>query len=141
MIIGILSDTHDRADAMAAGMRALREAGATFFIHCGDVGSEEVIDQLAGVPAAFVWGNTDWDRGTLGRYAETLGVPCYGAYANLTLDGKRVAVLHGDDARLKQQLLNAQEHDYLLQGHTHIAESRRVGRTRVINPGPCTAQR
>ena len=31
MILGILSDTHDREAAMAAGLKALQDAGAEFF--------------------------------------------------------------------------------------------------------------
>src|SRR5688500_16587815 len=97
MLIGLLSDTHDKIDAMAEGMRLLRERGAEYFIHCGDVGSIHVLDHLAGLPAAFVWGNTDWDRMGLQRYAETIGVRCFGAYGELTLGGKEIALLHGDD--------------------------------------------
>ena len=135
MIIGILSDTHDRAPWMDAGIRTLQRAEAAFFIHCGDIGGQECIDLLAGLPAAFVFGNTDFDRPALSRYAASIDVPCYGNFANLELDGKKIAVLHGDDYRLKQRLLAAQEHDYLLQGHTHIRADQRVGRTRIINPG------
>ena len=135
MIIGLLSDTHDRVDAMAAGVRLLREAGAEHYLHCGDVGSELVLDHLAGLPAAFVFGNTDWDRMDLQRYAERLGIACYGNFGELELDGKRFALLHGDDARLRQRLLAEQRFDYLLQGHTHVAADQRVGRTRIINPG------
>ena len=135
MLIGILSDTHDRVDAMAAGMALLRARGAEFFIHCGDVGSERVLDHLAGVPAAFVFGNTDWDRAALTRYAKSIGVPCHNALADLDLGGKKFAVTHGDDFKLKQRLLTEQRHDYLLQGHTHLRADERVGRTRIINPG------
>ena len=135
MIIGILSDTHDRADAAAIAIRQLRQAGAEFFIHCGDVGSERVLDHLAGLPSAFVFGNTDFNRATLASYAQTIGVACYGNFAELDLDGKKIAVLHGDDPRLKHRLLTAQQHDYLMQGHTHVRADTRVGKTRVINPG------
>lgn len=135
MILGILSDTHDRAGAMKAAVAALRDAGAEYFIHCGDVGSPAMLDHLAGLPAAFVWGNTDWDRMALSRYAEAIGVQCFGAFGELELAGKRIALLHGDDARLKQKILDEQLHDYLLHGHTHIREDARVGRTRIINPG------
>src|SRR5687768_8278884 len=110
MILGILSDTHDRIDAMAAGIKTLRDARAQFFIHCGDVGSERVLDHLAGLPAAFVWGNTDWDRMSLARYAASIGVQCFGAFGELELDGKLIALLHGDDAKLKQQVLAEQRH-------------------------------
>jgi putative phosphoesterase len=135
VIIGILSDTHDRADWMAAGIRTLQKAGAAFFIHCGDIGGQDCIDLLAGLPSAFVFGNTDFDRAGLARYAAQVDVACYGNFGDLELDGKRVAVLHGDDYRLKQRLLAAQQHDYLFQGHTHVRADQRVGRTRVINPG------
>jgi uncharacterized protein len=135
VIIGILSDTHDRAEWMAAGLRTLRDAGAAFYIHCGDIGGQACIDLLAGLPGAFVFGNTDFDRPGLSRYAASIDVPCYDPFADLALDGKKVAVLHGDDYRLKQRLLATQEHDYLFQGHTHVRADQRVGRTRLINPG------
>lgn len=135
MLIGILSDSHDKIDAMTAAMATLRHAGAQFYIHCGDVGGEGMLDQLAGLPAAFVWGNNDWERASLADYAKALGIACHGDLADLTLDGKRIAVIHGDRSGQRQQLLQSQDFDYLLQGHTHRREDIRVGRTRVINPG------
>ena len=133
--IGILSDTHDRHHALLAGIAALRSAGAEYFIHCGDVGSPEILEQLAGLPLAFVWGNTDFERRQLQSDAQTLGITCLGAHGILELDGKRIGVLHGDDFQLKRRLLVEQTIDYLLQGHTHVREDTRVGRIRVINPG------
>jgi len=135
VIIGILSDTHDRADWMAAGLRILQEHAAEFFIHCGDIGGEECIDLLAGLPSAFVFGNTDFDRAGLARYAASIEVACYGNFASLELGGKKIAVIHGDDYKLKQRLLAAADHDYLLQGHTHVRADERIGGTRIINPG------
>lgn len=135
MRIGILSDTHDRLPAMRAAIDTLRQHGAEFFIHCGDVGGEPILDQLAGLPCAFVWGNNDYDRMHLQRYAGQLGVVCYGNFADLELGGKRIAVIHGDDFRLRQRLLAEQRHDYLLQGHTHVRRDERVGVVRCINPG------
>ena len=135
MLIGILSDTHDKADAARAAVAVLKQHGAEFYIHCGDVGSEHVLDQLAGLPAAFIWGNNDYDHASLEEYARSLGIACHGAMADLTLGGKRIAVIHGDDFALKKKLLEKQEHDYLFQGHTHVRHEERVGKTRVINPG------
>src|SRR5687767_7946848 len=118
MILGILSDTHDRVDATAAAMELLREQGVEYLIHCGDVGSERVLDHLVGpIPAAFVWGNTDWDRATLQRYAASVGIQCFGHFGELSLGGKEIALLHGDDVKLKHRILTEGRHDYLLQGH------------------------
>lgn len=135
MIIGILSDTHGRLPAVAAGLRALQDAGAEYFIHCGDIGSAAVLDHLAGLPSAFVLGNTDWDPRELERYAAQLQIRCLGRFGELTLDGKNLAVIHGDDFRLKNRLLMDQKHDYLLQGHTHVPEEQQIGRIHLINPG------
>jgi putative phosphoesterase len=135
MLLGILSDTHDRYEIMGAAVRALQERGAQFFIHCGDVCTPNLLDHLAGLPSAFVWGNCDWDRMALQRYAQSIDVPCYGVFADLELGGKRVAVLHGDDRAKMDAVLKAQEHDYLFHGHTHVKRDEWVGRTRIINPG------
>jgi putative phosphoesterase len=135
MLLGILSDTHDRVAAAAAGVAALKAAGAEYFLHCGDVGGEQVLDQLVGLRAAFVWGNTDWDRVALQRYADELGIQCFGAFGELKLDGKTIAIAHGDDDRAVRRVLDGQKHDYLFIGHSHVKADARIGRVRVINPG------
>ena len=135
MLIGILSDTHDRTEPMALAMQLLQARGAEYFIHCGDVGSPAVLDFLAGNKACFVWGNCDWDRIGLQRYAKSIGIDCFGAFGELELDDRKIALIHGDDPVLKRRLLSEQKHDYLLQGHTHVKQDARIGRTRIINPG------
>ena len=135
MLIGILSDTHDRTDPLAAALRTLQARGAEYFIHCGDVGGTRVLDQFAGLPLSFIWGNNDWDVASLEDYARTLGITCGGRMAQLDLGGKSIAVVHGDNPTLKRKILEEQQTDYLLQGHTHQFDDERVGRTRIINPG------
>jgi uncharacterized protein len=135
VLIGILSDTHDRLESTLAGMNLLRGGGAEFYIHCGDVGGQQIIDQLAGLKAALVWGNNDWDRRELTRYAETLGIQVFQASGELDLDGKRFALAHGDDPRIVREFVEQQQHDYLLVGHSHVKSDQRVGRIRLINPG------
>ena len=135
MKIGILSDTHGRVDSARPGVEALTARGAEVLIHCGDVGGPEVLDLLVGRRSLFVFGNCDWDRESLRRHAQIVGVMCHGAFGDIELSGKRIAVLHGDDPGLKRKILTEQQHDYLLQGHTHMREDVMVGRTRLINPG------
>ena len=135
MILGILSDTHDRLHAMQAAIATLKLARAEFFIHCGDVGGQRIIDEFAGLPAAFVWGNNDFDRQMLAKYAQSLGVQCLDSLGRLELAGKSFAVTHGDDQRLIKRILAEQRDDYLLLGHSHVMTDWREGRLRVINPG------
>jgi putative phosphoesterase len=135
MLLGILSDTHDRYEMMAAAVRALQERGAAYFIHCGDVCAPNMLDHLAGLQSAFVWGNCDFDRTGLQRYAEAIGVRCFGAFGEIELAGKRIAVLHGDDRSRMDQTIRGQAHNYLFHGHTHLRRDDRIRKTRVINPG------
>jgi|SRR5579864_2965063 len=135
MIVGILSDTHDRADAMKAAVHLLTGRGAQYLIHCGDVGAPALLDHLAGLRAGFVWGNNDWDRAALQNYARAIGVTCFGSLGEPELGGKKFAVIHGDDFNLRRRLLTEQRHDYLLQGHTHVRRDERIGTVRCINPG------
>jgi hypothetical protein len=135
VIIGILSDTHDRLESTIAGLNSLRAAGAEFFIHCGDVGGERILDQLAGLKAALVWGNNDWDRRELTRYAENLGIDVANSLAELELGGKKFAVTHGDDGGIVRRIIDEQAHDYLLLGHSHVRADQRMGKIRIINPG------
>ena len=46
-----------------------------------------------------------------------------------------MAVTHGDDGPLLRRLVDAQDHDYVLLGHSHVAGEQRVGRVRLVNPG------
>ena len=135
MLVGILSDTHDKLPAMRAGMHCLAVNGAKFFIHCGDVGGETILDCLAGHPAAFVWGNNDWDRAGMVEYANGLGIQCLHTGGAVELQGKSLFVTHGDDAPLIRKVIKDQQHDYLLLGHTHTPLDEREGRVHVINPG------
>jgi uncharacterized protein len=135
MLIGILSDTHGRVAATRAALSALRQAGAEFYIHCGDVGGEAIFDLMAGLPVAFVWGNTDFDRRELEKYAQNLKLTCHGDMADLELDGRRIAVTHGDQPNIIKRIIAEKRHQYLLHGHTHVARDQTLNGLRFINPG------
>lgn len=147
MILGILSDTHGRAELTALALGILRNAGAQVFIHCGDVGGESVLDQLATVKAHFVWGNTDEPGAALTGHVRALGLPLPGAPPlRLNFGHKSIAAFHGHEpefARLAQLADNIDPGpfrrlaaaDYVLFGHRHVPYDRQCGPVRVINPG------
>ena len=135
MLVGLVSNTFGRADAMASAAGLLRDRGADLIVHCGDVGGRHVLDELKNIDAALVWGDRDQDRMGLLRHARSVNVVCFGVLGELDLDGKRAVLVHGDDKKLVRRLLDEQQYDYLLYGHDAEGEDRRVGRTRVVNPG------
>lgn len=135
--IGIISDTHGQFAASLQAVGLLQQQGVQMLIHCGDVGDEQMLDTLVGdIPAYFVFGNNDFDRAGLRRYAEQIGLHCLQTFGVVEADGKKIAVTHGDDARLISRLLRPDSGiDYLLTGHTHVRNDQRVGAIRWINPG------
>ncbi len=132
--IGILSDTHGQAEAAGRAARLLLDRGVARAFHCGDIGTDRVIDALAELRMTYVFGNTDYDREVLGRYIRAVGASFGEPFARCEMNGKVVAVTHGDRPRVMQQLLDDGV-DYLLHGHTHERRNEQVGVTRVINPG------
>ena len=64
------------------------------------------------------------------------GIQCCDDFAHLKLDGKEVAVMHGDNLRHLAHISEGNIHyDYLFVGHSHIPSDEKVGRIRIINPG------
>lgn len=142
-LLGLLSDTHGRAERCREAITRLKDAGAQAFVHCGDVGEEDVFDIMAGEKVWFVWGNTDLHRPTLARYAADLGLNCLGSGGELSFAGRRLYVTHGDDLQKVQAICEMAERgddpaatpDFLFTGHTHVPHDRYCGSMRWINPG------
>jgi putative phosphoesterase len=135
VIIGILSDTHGRADMAANAVRVLLENKAEYLVHCGDVGGTDVLDALAGHPAMFVFGNNDFDHSELTQHARILGIASGGTHGRLSFNGKLAVVTHGDDLNLIRKLTREQQIDYLFLGHSHETLDQHQGKIHIINPG------
>ena len=104
-------------------------------IHCGDVGSSEVFDEMIGRPCTFVWGNMDFPHDGLLTYAQALGLPIPQEIpVRLDLDAKRFAVFHGHEPGFNTALQRL-DVDYILHGHTHVACDEMLNGKRIINPG------
>lgn len=133
-VVGLLSDSHSRWERTKRAILALQRAGATTFIHCGDVEDELVLDQLAGLDSHLVWGNCDRNAPVLAAYAQRLGIAVHGTAGEITVDGKRIAFTHGHElAPLRDAV--ARGADFLVHGHTHELRDETRGSTRIINPG------
>lgn len=135
MLIGIISDTHDRLERTLAAVELLAQAGARTLIHCGDLTGPEIVQACGRLSSYFVFGNNDGDNVPALRHA--IGVVdgvCLGWGGEITLADKRLAVTHGHIHR-EQLALLAKEPDYFLYGHSHLAADQVEGKTRWVNPG------
>ncbi len=134
MKIGILSDTHDHPARTSRAVSALVRAGAEVLVHCGDITGPAVVLECGGLPSYFVFGNNDYDEDALRRAIAEIGGICLERGGTFELDGRKIAVTHGDSARRVRRQLDA-DPDYLLYGHSHVAADESRGAVRWINPG------
>lgn len=128
-VIGLISDTHGlvRPDVHTA------LAGVELILHAGDVGGNDVLDELALIaPVHAVRGNTD-----------TPGDPRLAEWIDMMIGDVRVHVSHGHEVGgpTPEKLLARYDADVIVYGHTHRqlivnAESRWV-----VNPGAAGQRR
>jgi uncharacterized protein len=135
MRIGVISDTHGNIENTLAAVRMLKSLEVEAVLHAGDIGSPQIPKLLAEWPAHFVFGNCDPDGNQLRAAIEQAGLTCHGRFGDFTLSGRRIALIHSDDARLFHRVCTSGDYDLVCYGHTHAAEQHREGRTLILNPG------
>jgi putative phosphoesterase len=138
----IVSDSHDRADALAQAVSAAAARGARAVIHCGDlIGTQTLRPAMrAGLPLHVIHGNNLGDPTALHRLARASGglVEYHGADARLDLGGRRIFVVHYPE--YGRAMACTGEWDLVCCGHSHEAVVERVGNlkggaTWLVNPG------
>jgi putative phosphoesterase len=136
MKIGLLSDTHNNAENLAAALRILEREGIGLILCCGDLVDADLAPLFTGLEAHLVEGNMDHEPAALRRAVERLGKgSTFGLEYTATIDDKRIAMLHGHLADRLHEVIHSGLHDYVIHGHTHRRRDERIGATRVINPG------
>jgi putative phosphoesterase len=135
MRIGVISDTHGHILNTLLAVRMLSSLDVEAVLHCGDIGTTEIPPLLKPWPTHFVFGNCDYDAVALRAAIEQAGLICHGRFGDIELGGRRIALLHSDDARQFERVCTADEYDLVCYGHTHRAEQHRQGKTLILNPG------
>ncbi len=135
MRLGIVSDTHDRHEAVAEALRLFAEQRVEVVLHCGDIESPETVAVFAPIPTHFVFGNWDKDRTKLVAAIKAIGGVAYESFGALEVAGKRIAWVHSHERHQLYQLEHSDYFDYVFYGHTHVREQHRTGKTLVANPG------
>jgi len=135
--IGIIADTHDRLQLIDAAVERLNSEGVRLVLHAGDYIAPFTALRFKPLKAKLigVFGNNDGDQNLLRRRFEEVGAQIYGRFAEINVDGLRMALIHGEDEILLKALINSNYYDVVVHGHTHKAETYNVGKTLVINPG------
>jgi putative phosphoesterase len=128
-LIGVISDTHGLVRVQVH--QAL--AGVELILHAGDVGGDDVLDELGLIaPVVAVFGNTD-----------PPGDPRLSDSIDRVIGGVRIHVSHGHEvgSPTPARLLERYAADVIVYGHTHTQLVTRAGERLVVNPGAAGARR
>ena len=108
-------------------------AGVELILHAGDVGGDEILDELALIaPVHAVYGNVDEP-----------GNPRLSAAIDMSVDGRMIHVSHGHElgAPRPEKLLARYAADIIVYGHTHQQLVVEADGRLVVNPGSAGAAR
>lgn len=133
--VGIISDTHGHAELTRPAVRMFESLDVEVVLHCGDVGSAEVVEQFAAWPTHFVLGNCDWHLQELEAAIRQAGQTYHGQFGDLEIDGVRIALLHSHDRRRFLHAIDSGQWQVVCYSHTHVAAVENRGETLLINPG------
>ena len=142
MKLCIVSDSHDRSEALARAVRDGAAEGAHAVIHCGDlIGTQTLRSAMsAGLPLHLIHGNNLGDPFSLHRLSRESGglVQYHGADARIELAGRRIFAVHYPEYGYAMACTG--DWDLVCCGHSHRAGIERVrnvrnGMTWLVNPG------
>jgi uncharacterized protein len=128
-VIGLISDTHGLLRPQVH--QAL--AGVELILHAGDVGGDEILDELALIAPVFaVYGNTD-----------APGNPRLGESIERSIGGVSIHVSHGHEvgSATPPRLVARYPAQVIVYGHTHRQLVSHVDGRLVVNPGAAGARR
>jgi len=135
MRLGVISDTHDRIPAIERAVEIFNLENVDAVLHCGDFVSPFSLMPFRSLkpPLYAVLGNNDGERRGLEQMFEKNGWTLNDRPWSFTLDGTRIAMLH-EPAPL-ERVLEKEEHDLIVFGHTHEAYTERRAGALIVNPG------
>ncbi len=135
MRIGVVSESHGHVGLTGAAVRMLESLEVEQVLHCGDIGSPDIVPLFSAWPTHFVFGNVDCEEGPLRDAIRQAGQTCHERFGSLELCGLQIALLHSDDEVRFRDTVQSGQWDLVCYGHTHVARQDRHGKTLVLNPG------
>lgn len=135
MRIGVVSDTHGHVANTLAAINLLESLEVARVLHCGDIGTAAIPPLFKAWPTDFVFGNCDYARNELAAAIQKAGLNYHGAFGDLAIGERRIALIHSDDYRKFQEVIHSGTYDLVCYGHTHVAKIEQISLAKVLNPG------
>lgn len=138
MLIGAISDSHDNLPQIEKAVQTLNQQNVGLVLHAGDYVAGFVIPKFKQLNCKLigVFGNNDGDHELLKkRFSETTNCTIHDRFAQVTIEGYRIALLHGHETELLGAIIDSGYFDAVIHGHSHNKNIEQKGKTLAINPG------
>ncbi|MBS7654935.1 metallophosphoesterase [Candidatus Bathyarchaeota archaeon] len=137
MIIGIISDTHDRIPFIIKAVEKLNAEKVDLVLHCGDYCAPFAVAPFKNLTAKMigVYGNNDAEKELLRNAFLSIGKEVKGSFTKLDINGFKIAMLHGENEDLLDAIIECGFFNLVVYGHTHKVDISEVRKTLVVNPG------
>ena len=134
MLIGIITDSHENMNNIRKAVALFNEKNVELVLHCGDLISPITAREFKNLKSKMlvVFGNNDGEKIFLVKTFKDFGTFNYPGY-EFEQDNKKFIMLH-EPVGL-EALAESGKYDYILYGHTHNQDIRKVGKTLIINVG------
>ena len=132
MLVGVLSDTHDRLPMIDAALQIFAERRVEAIVHPGDFVAPFAVRPLLAFngPIHVTYGNNDGEREGLKKLLPQLvDGPLF-----VALGGRTVLVHHFIEWC---EPVDIERADIVITGHTHEVASRVENERLILNPGEC----
>jgi uncharacterized protein len=138
MLIGAVSDSHDNLPQIDKAVALLNHRNVGLVLHAGDYTSPFTVARFKKLDCNFigVFGNNDGDHPLLTtRFQETNNCIIRGRFTQVTVQGYRIGLLHGDETELLNTLIESGYFNAIVHGHSHNHSIEQKSKTLVVNPG------
>jgi uncharacterized protein len=138
MLVGAISDSHDNLPLIEKAIQILNQQKVELVLHAGDYVAGFTVAKLKKLNCTLigVFGNNDGDHVLLKkRFSETENCTIHDHFAAVTVEGYKIALLHGDEVELLCAIIDSQYFDAVIHGHSHNRSIEQHGKTLAINPG------
>ena len=135
MLVGLMSDTHDRIPAIKELLKRMTDRGVGMVLHAGDFCSPFALKpfQDANVALAGVFGRNDGDPEGLKAFAEQgMGHELFESPHSLTIGEHKILLVH-DIGDVTARSIKA--HNFVVHGSEHLQSMKTRGDSLIINPG------
>jgi putative phosphoesterase len=143
MILGIISDTHDKQTTVEQAFSFFVANNVSLVIHCGDWKSVAAMEHFAGqaekyeLPVRGVLGNNDVAINEFKAFIESSASDfrvMEGVF-EMQISDRTMAIYHGHHAPTLRKVRTDESYDVLFLGHTHKPKIENTGGTIIVNPG------